>query len=141
VYLQQLNIFDFNDARDKKVPPKQFWKVSPQPVKQHSTIKKRPDLVMRVDKKGRFFSNSELGLVKRSILNQSGATSIPELDSLNMIEFVRGDQDDQFRRLEESTVSFVFSRDAEKRINNLRKEYKRRNISLKVEVTEVCKGV
>jgi hypothetical protein len=141
VYLQQLNIFDFNDAQDKKVPPKQFRKVSPQPVKQLPAAKKKPDLVIAVDKKGRFFSDSELGTVKRSILNQSGATSIPELDSLNMIEFVRGDQDDQFRRLEESTVSFVFSQDAEKRINNLRKEYKRRNIALKVEITEVSERV
>jgi hypothetical protein len=141
VYLQQLTIFDFYDARDKKVPQKKSQKVYPQPTKQRSTIKKKPDLVIAVDKKGRFFSNSELGTVKRSILNQSGATFIPELDSLNMIEFVRGDQDDQFRRLEESTVSFVFSQDAEKRINNLRKEYKRRNIALKVEVTEVFKGV
>jgi hypothetical protein len=141
VYLQQLTIFDFYDARDKKVPQKQFQKVSPQHAKQRPVIKKKPDLVIAVDKKGRFFSNSELGLVKRSILNQSGATSIPELDSLNMIEFVRGDQDDQFRRLEESTVSFVFSQDAEKRINNLRKEYKRRNIALKVEITEVSERV
>jgi hypothetical protein len=141
VYLQQLNIFDFYDAEDKKAPPKKLQKASPEPVKRRPAIKKKPDLVISVDKKGRFFSDSELGTVKRSILNQSGATSIPELDSLNMIEFVRGDQDDQFKRLAESTVSFVFSPDAEKRINDLRKEYKRRNIALKVEVTEVSKRV
>jgi len=82
-----------------------------------------------------------MGTVKRSILNHSGAAYIPELDTLNIIEFVRGDQDDQFRRLEESTVSFVFSPDAEKKISDLRKEYKRRNITLKVDVTEVSKRV
>ncbi len=139
--MQQLNIFDFYDAEDKKALAKKLPKASPKPVKRSLAVKKKPDLVISVDKKGRFFSDSELGTVKRSILNQSGATSIPELDSLNMIEFVRGDQDDQFKRLEESTVSFVFSPDAEKRINDLRKEYKRRNIALKVEVTEVSKRV
>lgn len=139
--MQQLNIFDFCDAEDKKALAKKLQKASPKPVKRNLAVKKKPDLVISVDKKGRFFSDSELGTVKRSILNQSGATSIPELDSLNMIEFVRGDQDDQFKRLAESTVSFVFSPDAEKRINDLRKEYKRRNIALKVEVTEVSKRV
>jgi hypothetical protein len=141
VYLQQLTIFDLYDARDKKAPAKKLQKVSLELVKRRPALKKKPDLVISLDKKGRFFSDSELGIVKRSILNQSGATSIPELDSLNMIEFVRGDQDDQFKRLAESTVSFVFSPDAEKRINDLRKEYKRRNIALKVEVTEVSKRV
>ena len=139
--MQQLNIFDFYDAQDKKAPANQLQKASPEPVKRRPALKKKPDLVISIDKKGRFFSDSELGIVKRSILNHSGATSIPELDSLNIIEFVRGDQDDQFKRLEESTVSFVFSPDAEKRINDLRKEYKRRNIALKVEVTEVSKRV
>ena len=139
--MQQLNIFDFYDGQDKKVPPKQFQKVSLELVKRSPAVKKKPDLVISIDKKGRFFSDSELGTVKRSILNHSGATYIPELDSLNIIEFVRGDQDDQFKRLEESTVSFAFSPDAEKKINDLRKEYKRRNIALKVEVTEVSKRV
>ncbi len=139
--MQQLNIFDFYDAQDKKAPPNQLQKVSPEPVKRRPAFKKKLDLVISIDRKGRFFSDSELGTVKRSIMNRSGATYIPELDSLNIIEFVRGDQDDQFRRLEESTVSFVFSPDAEKKINDLRKEYKRRNIALKVEVTEVSKGV
>ena len=139
--MQQLNIFDFYDAQDKKAPPNQLQQVSPEPVKRRPVLKKKPDLVISIDKKGRFFSDSELGIVKRSILNHSGATYIPELDSLNIIEFVRGDQDDQFKRLEESTVSFVFSPDAEKKINDLRKEYKRRNIALKIEVTEVSKRV
>jgi hypothetical protein len=141
VYLQQLNIFDFYDAEDKKALAKKLLKTSPEPVKRRPAVKKKPDLVISIDKKGRFFSDSELGIVKRSILNQSGATYIPELNSLNIIEFVRGNQDDQFKRLVESTVSFVFSPDAEKRINDLRKEYKRRNIALKVEVTEISKRV
>jgi len=139
--LQQLNIFDFYDTQDKKTPTNQLQKASPEPVKRRPTFRKKPDLVISIDKKGRFFSDSELGVVKRSILNHSGATYIPELDSLNIIEFVRGDQDDQFKRVEESTVSFVFSQDAEKKINDLRKEYERRNIALKVEVTEVSKRV
>ena len=139
--MQQLNIFDFYDAQDKKAPPNQLQQVSPEPVKRRPVLKKKPDLVISIDKKGRFFSDSELGIVKRSLLNHSGATYIPELDSLNIIEFVRGDQDDQFKRVEESTVSFVFSPDAEKKINDLRKEYKRRNIPLKVDVTEVGKRV
>jgi hypothetical protein len=141
VYLQQLSIFDFYDAQDKKAPPKQLQKISPEPVKLRRALMKKPDLVISIDKKGRFFSDSELGIVKRSILNHSGAIYIPELDSLNIVEFVRGDQDDQFRKLEESTISFVFSPAAEKKINDLRKEYKRRNIALKVEVTEVSKRV
>ena len=139
--MQQLTIFDFYDAQDKKTPTNQLQKASPEPVKRRPTFRKKPDLVISIDKKGRFFSDSELGVVKRSILNHSGATYIPELDSLNIIEFVRGDQDDQFKRVEESTVSFVFSQDAEKKINDLRKEYERRNIALKVEVTEVSKRV
>jgi hypothetical protein len=139
--MQQLNIFDFCDAQDKKASTNKLQKASPEPVKRRSPLKKKPDLVISIDKRGRFFSDSELGIVKRSILNHSGATYIPELDSLNIIEFVRRDQDDQFRRLEESTVSFVFSPDAQKKINDLRKEYKRRNIALKVEVTEVSKRV
>ena len=139
--MQQLNIFDFYAAEEKKASPNQLQKASPEPVKQRPALKKKPDLVISIDKKGRFFSDSEIGIVKRSILNHSGATYIPELDSLNIIEFVRGDQDDQFKRLEESTVSFVFSPDAQKKIDDLRKEYKRRNIALKVEVTEVSKGV
>ena len=139
--MQQLNIFDFCNAQDKKAPPNQLQQVSPEPVKRRPALRKKPDLVISIDKKGRFFSDSELGIVKRSILNHSGATYIPELDSLNIIEFVRGDQDDQFRRLDESTISFVFFPDAEKKINDLRKEYKRRNIALKVEVTEVSQGV
>lgn len=139
--MQQLNIFDFHDAQDKKDPPKQPPKADQKPVKRRLTLRKKPDLVISIDRKGRFFSDSELGTVKRSILNHSGAAYIPELDTLNIIEFVRGDQDDQFRRLEESTVSFVFSPDAEKKISDLRKEYKRRNIALKVDVTEVSKGV
>jgi hypothetical protein len=141
VYLQQLSIFDFYDAQDKKAPPKQLQKASPEPVKRRPALKKKPDLVISIDKKGRFFSDSELGIVKRSILNHSGATYIPELDSLNIIEFVRGDQNDQFKRVQESTVSFVFSPDAEKKIDDLRKEYKRRNIALKVEITEGSKRV
>jgi hypothetical protein len=139
--LQQLNIFDFYDVQDKKDPSKQLQKEDRKPVKRRSALRKKPDLVISIDRKGRFFSDSEMGTVKRSILNRSGAAYIPELDSLNIIEFVRGDQDDQFSRLEESTVSFVFSPDAEKKINDLRKEYKRRNIALKVDVTEVSKGV
>ena len=139
--MQQLSIFDLYDAQDKKAPPKQLQRASPEPAKRRPTLRKKPDLVISIDKKGRFFSDSELGIVKRSLLNHSGAAYIPELDSLNIIEFVRGDQDDQFRRLAESTVSFVFSPDAEKRINDLRKEYKRRDIALKVEVTEVSKRV
>ena len=139
--MQQLSIFDLYDAQDKKAPPKQLQKASPEPVKQRPALRKKPDLVISIDKKGRFFSDSELGIVKRSILNHSGATYIPELDSLNIIEFVRGDQNDQFKRVEESTVSFVFSPDAEKKIDDLRKEYKRRNIALKVEITEGSKRV
>jgi hypothetical protein len=141
VYLQQLNIFDFYDTQDKKTPPNQLQKASPEPAKQRPALRKKPDLVISIDKKGRFFSDSEMGVVKRSILNHSGAAYIPELDSLNTIEFVRGDQDDQFRRLEESTVSFAFSPYAEKKLNDLRKKYKRRNIALKVDVTEVSKRV
>lgn len=139
--MQQLTIFDFYDTQDKKTPTNQLQKASPEPVKRRPVPKKKPDLVISIDRKGRFFSDCELGIVKRSILNRSGATYIPELDTMNIIEFVRGDQDDQFRRLEESTVSFVFSPDAEKKISDLRKEYKRRNIALKVDVTEVSKGV
>lgn len=139
--MQQLNIFDFYDAEDKKALAKKLLKTSPEPVKRRPAVKRKPDLVISIDKKGRFFSDSELGIVKRLILNQSGATYIPELDFLNIIEFVRGDQDDQFKRLTESTVSFVFSPKAEKQINDLRKEYKRRNIALKVEVMEVSKRV
>jgi len=139
--LQQLTIFDFYDAQDKKTPTNQLQKASLEPVKRRPVLRKKPDLVISIDKKGRFFSDSELGIVKRSILNHSGATYIPELDSLNIIEFVRGDQDDQFKRLEECTVSFVFSPDAEKKIDDLRKEYKRRNIALKVEITEGSKRV
>jgi len=139
--LQQLNIFDFHDAQGKKDPPKQPPKADRKPVKRRLALRKKPDLLISIDRKGRFFSNSEMGTVKRSILNHSGAAYIPELDTLNIIEFVRGDQDDQFRRLEESTVSFVFSPDAEKKISDLRKEYKRRNITLKVDVTEVSKRV
>jgi len=139
--LQQLSIFDLYDAQDKKAPPKQLQRASPEPAKRRPTLRKKPDLVISIDKKGRFFSDSELGIVKRSLLNHSGAAYIPELDSLNIIEFVRGDQNDQFKRVEESTVSFVFSPDAEKKINDLRKEYERRNIALKVEVTEVSKRV
>lgn len=139
--MQQLTIFDFYDTQDKKTPTNQLQKASPEPVKRRPVLKKKPELVISIDKKGRFFSDSELGIVKRSILNHSGAAYIPELDSLNIIEFVRGDQDDQFKRLEESTVSFVFSPDAQKKINDVGKEYKRRNIALKVEVTEVSKGV
>jgi hypothetical protein len=141
VYLQQLNIFDFYNAQDKKVPTNRLQKAYQKPLKRHPALRKKPDIVISIDKKGRFFSDSELGIVKRSLLNHSGAAYIPELDSLNIIEFVRGDQHDQFRRLEESTVSFVFSPDAQKKINYLRKEYKRRNIALKVEVTEVSKRV
>jgi hypothetical protein len=141
VHLQQLNIFDFYNVQDKKAPTNQLHKVLPKPVKRRLTLRKKLDLIISIDKKGRFFSDSELGIVKRSILNHSGATYIPELDSLNIVEFVRGDQDDQFRKLEESTVSFVFSSEAEKKIKDLRKEYKRRNIALKVEVTEVSKRV
>jgi hypothetical protein len=141
VYLQQLSIFDLYDAQDKKAPPKQLQRASPEPAKRRPTLRKKPDLVISIDKKGRFFSDSELGIVKRSLLNHSGAAYIPELDSLNIIEFVRGDQNAQFKRVEESTVSFVFSPDAEKKINDLRKEYERRNIALKVEVTEVSKRV
>jgi len=139
--LQQLSIFDFYDAQDKKAPTNQLQKASPETVKRRPALRKKPDLVISIDKKGRFFSDSELGIVKRSILNHSGATYIPELDSLNIIEFVRGDQDDQFKRLEESTVSFVFSPDAQKKIDDLRKEYKRRNIALKIEITEGSKRV
>ena len=139
--MQQLSIFDLYDAQDKKAPPKQLQRASPEPAKRRPTLRKKPDLVISIDKKGRFFSDSELGIVKRSLLNHSGAAYIPELDSLNIIEFVRGDQNDQFKRVEESTVSFVFSPDAEKKINDLRKEYERRNIALKVEVTEVSKRV
>lgn len=139
--MQQLNIFDFYAAEEKKASPNQLQKVSPEPVKRRPALKKKPDLVISIDKKGRFFSESEIGIVKRSILNHSGATYIPELDSLNIIEFVRGDQDDQFKRLEESTVSFVFSTDAQKKIDDLRKEYKRRNIALKIEITEGSKRV
>jgi len=139
--LQQLNIFDFHVPQDRKDPPRQPPTEDQKPVKRRLTLRKKPDLVISIDRKGRFFSDSEMGTVKRSILNHSGAAYIPELDSLNIIEFVRGDQDDQFRRLEESTVSFVFSPDAEKKISDLRKEYKRRNIALKVDVTEVSKGV
>ena len=139
--MQQLNIFDFYDTEDKKALAKKLPKASLEPVKRRPAVKRKPDLVISIDKKGRFFSDSELGIVKRSILNQSGATYIPELDFLNIIEFVRGDQDDQFKRLTESTVSFVFSPKAEKQINDLRKEYKRRNIALKVEVMEVSKRV
>ena len=128
-------------TQDKKDPIEATSESRPKPVKRRLSLRKKPDLVISIDRKGRFFSDSEMGTVKRSILNRSGATYIPELDSLNIIEFVRGDQDDQFRRLEESTVSFVFSPDAENKISDLRKEYKRRNIALKVDVTEVSKRV
>jgi len=139
--LQQLNIFDFYDVQDKKDPSEQLPKADRKPVKRRSALRKKPDLVISIDRKGRFFSDSEMGTVKRLILNRSGAAYIPELDTLNIIEFVRGDQDDQFRRLEESTVSFVFSPDAQKKINDVRREYKRRNIALKVDITGVSKGV
>lgn len=142
--MQQLSIFDFYDSRGKKAPfdqPDQPQKSERKPVKRRSALRKKPDLVISIDRKGRFFSDSEMGTVKRSLLNHSGATYVPELDSMNIVEFVRGDQYDQFRKLEESTVSFVFSSEAQKKIDDLRKEYKRRNIALKVEVTEVSNRV
>lgn len=138
----QLNIFEYLVSVEKKNKEvKKICKAKKSSTKKPSKRKPKADLVISMDRKGKFFSNDEVGLVKLQLLNRSGATKLRSIGDFNVIHFVRGDHASDFKELEDSVIRFAFSSEAEKKIKRLRKNYERRNIPLKIDVTEVMPRV
>ncbi|MBA4372283.1 MAG: hypothetical protein C0402_05425 [Thermodesulfovibrio sp.] len=159
--MEQLNLYDYyenlakNQALEAKEPvpePKKpplkkailkpkVLKKQPKPPKV-----KPPDVLFSIGKKtlqgnitidDAFFPWGDLGLAKLALLRRSGLDGmLPDVGSelFRGIKYVRGQYEEKFRNLSDSIVTFSFNEPAAKRMKSLEKEYRRRNIRLKVDV-------
>lgn len=132
--MEQLTFFDHIASLEKKA--EKAVKKAAETVKK--AIIKPPELVLSIDKKkGTFCSFSDLGVVKFEILRRAGVLDgVKRFDNVDVIKLVRGEKEDIFKKLDDTVIGYGFDPEAEKRLKSLRKEFRRRNIALRVDVGE-----
>ena len=128
--MSQLNIFDYlATVKQKSVEAK---KVVVQKIKQAI---KAPDIVISIDRNGDFNSASDFGLVKLALFGGFNILHCFSLDKISAIDYVRGDNDN-LNLLDNTTITYAFDAQASKKLAALKKEFTRRNIALRMDVTE-----
>lgn len=162
--MEQLNLYDYYEhlannppkvqkapCKKPKAPPQ---KLKPQKAKKRSHPQpkvKPPELVFSIGKRtlqgnkvinDAFAAGGEFGMAKMVFLRECGLYHLlPDLqhELFRGIKYVRGDYAEKFQNLADSVVSFGFTERAARRLKALVKEYRRRNIRLKIDVapTEV----
>ena len=55
------------------------------------------------------------------------------LENINALKYVRG-EDEGLKKLDDSVISYDFAPAAKKKIESMKKEFKKRNIALKVDI-------
>lgn len=129
-----LTLFDYYE---KKTVPKSSAKKKPSPP-----VKKKSDLIIGLkDKKvkgakGQFYFSGELGLAKLELIGRAGSVAFCGIEKRDhtAIGFVRGSHKSDFDLLNRSVIRWTFDPAADNTIKALQREYKRRNITLKVDV-------
>ena len=150
--MEQLNLYDYYENLKKNRTPEvqKASRKKPKAKPLKKTAKppkvKPPELIFSIGRRtlqGNITINDafsvwgELGTAKMVFLRQCGLSQLlPDFQKelIRGIKYVRGAYADKFQDLDDSVISYGFTEPASKRLKALEKEYRRRNIRLKIDV-------